>query len=98
MVYGFYICATRPGGEFRFWKQGYWAQVLGEDLKYHISALPCGWIGPLKTQAGGIRMLPKALVRPGSKLIQLGPGLAQQLAGSDRSAVALQDWLWCGAR
>ena len=34
------MCDSREEMEgFRFWKEGYWSDVLKDDLKYHISAL-----------------------------------------------------------
>lgn len=98
-VYGFTpMCDSRPEVEgFRFWKQGYWAKVLGEDLKYHISALFVVDLARFRqTQAGNrIRMHYQKLSSDPDSLSNLDQDLPNNLQRLIPIHSLLQDWLWC---
>lgn len=98
-VYGFTpMCDSRPEVEgFRFWKQGYWAKVLGEDLKYHISALFVVDLARFReTQAGNrIRMHYQKLSSDPGSLSNLDQDLPNNLQRLIPIHSLLQDWLWC---
>lgn len=98
-VYGFTpMCGSREEMEgFRFWKQGYWKKVLGDELKYHISAL---FVVDLKefrkSQAGNkLRSHYQKLSSDLRSLANLDQDLPNNLQRLIPIHSLSQDWLWC---
>jgi UDP-glucose:glycoprotein glucosyltransferase len=97
------FCESREEtAPFRFWRQGYWEQILGAvNMKYHISALFAINLPKFRQLAAGdvLRMQYQALSQdPGSlaNLDQDLPNVAQKLNDGRIPIFSLeQDWLWC---
>ncbi|CAH2353376.1 killer toxin-resistance protein 5 [[Candida] railenensis] len=98
-VYGFTpMCESREEMEgFRFWKQGYWKKVLGDQLKYHISALFVVDLKEFKkSQAGNkLRSHYQKLSSDSSSLANLDQDLPNNLQRMIPIHSLSQDWLWC---
>jgi UDP-glucose:glycoprotein glucosyltransferase len=96
--YGFTpMCDSRVEMEgFRFWKQGYWKNFLG-DLPYHISALYVVDLKRFRQLAAGDRL------RQQYHQLSADPGslsnLDQDLPNNMQSIIPIhsldQNWLWC---
>ncbi|ODV78429.1 glycosyltransferase family 24 protein [Suhomyces tanzawaensis NRRL Y-17324] len=97
--YGFTpMCDSRDEMDgFRFWKQGYWSEVLGSDLKYHISALYVVDLRRFREINAG------DLLRSHYQKLSLDPNslanLDQDLPNNLQRKIPIfslpQDWLWC---
>lgn len=98
-VYGFTpMCDSREEMEgFRFWKQGYWSKLLGDTLKYHISALYVVDLKEFRRQGAG------NILRSNYQKLSSDPGslsnLDQDLPNNIQKQLPIhsldQDWLWC---
>ncbi|ODV96955.1 hypothetical protein PACTADRAFT_48743 [Pachysolen tannophilus NRRL Y-2460] len=93
------MCDSRKEMEgFRFWKQGYWDKVLGQNgLQYHISAL---YVIDLKRfrqlMAGDIlRQHYQSLSADPSSLSNLDQDLPNNLQHRIKIFSLPQEWLWC---
>ncbi|KAK6200402.1 UDPglucose glycoprotein glucose phosphotransferase [Scheffersomyces amazonensis] len=97
--YGFTpMCDSREEMEgYRFWKQGYWSQVLGDDLKYHISALYVVDLVQFRKLTAGDRLrshYQKLSSDPGS-LSNLDQDLPNNMQRQLKIFSLPQEWLWC---
>ncbi|KAK6455193.1 UDPglucose glycoprotein glucose phosphotransferase [Scheffersomyces xylosifermentans] len=97
--YGFTpMCDTRKEMEgFRFWKEGYWTQVLKDDLKYHISALYVVDLIKFRQISAGDRLrshYQKLSADPNS-LANLDQDLPNNMQRSIKIFSLPQEWLWC---
>jgi len=101
-VYGYTpFCSEGPGSNaategFRFWKQGYWKNHLG-DLSYHISALYVVDLKEFRRQGAGdrLRSVYNQLSRDKNSLANLDQDLPNY-AQHDIPIFSLpQEWLWC---
>lgn len=98
-AYGFApMCESRTEMEgFRFWKQGYWKKVLGEDLKYHISALFVVDLDNFRENGIGEKLrshYQKLSSDPGS-LANLDQDLPNNMQRQVPIYTLPQEWLWC---
>lgn len=93
------MCDSRDEMEgFRFWKQGYWDKVLGQNgLKYHISALyVIDLIKFREMRAGDIlRQHYQSLSADPSSLSNLDQDLPNNLQRQIKIFSLPQEWLWC---
>ncbi|CDR44703.1 CYFA0S15e01728g1_1 [Cyberlindnera fabianii] len=82
---------------FRFWKQGYWKKFLGDNLKYHISALYVIDLKKFRSIAAGdlLRQHYQALSRDPESLSNLDQDLPNNLQQQLKIFSLPQDWLWC---
>ena len=97
--YGFTpMCDSRTEMEgFRFWKQGYWKNLLGSTYPYHISALFVVDLKIFRQIAAGDRL------RQNYQQLSADPeslsNLDQDLPNSMQMAIPIhslpQEWLWC---
>ncbi|KAK6524135.1 hypothetical protein TWF694_005796 [Orbilia ellipsospora] len=96
--YGFTpMCDSRTEIEgFRFWKQGYWKNFLG-DLKYHISALFVVDLKLFRQLAGGDRLRQQyhQLSADPNSLSNLDQDLPNNMQRFLPIFSLPQDWLWC---
>ena len=100
-AYGFTpMCDSREEMDgFRFWKQGYWTQVLKDDLKYHISALYVVDLDKFRQIRAGDRLrshYQKLSADPNS-LSNLDQDLPNNMQRSIKIFSLPQEWLWCEA-
>ncbi|KAK6519007.1 hypothetical protein TWF281_003697 [Arthrobotrys megalospora] len=97
-VYGFTpMCDSRTEIEgYRFWKQGYWKQMLG-DLKYHISALFVVDLKVFRQLAAGDRLRQQyhQLSADPNSLSNLDQDLPNNMQRQLPIFSLPQDWLWC---
>lgn len=97
--YGFVpMCDDREDMEgYRFWKTGYWAQVLGDDLKYHISALFVVDLNRFHELKVGERLRSQyqKLSVDASSLSNLDQDLPNNLQRVVPIFSLPQNWLWC---
>ncbi|KAK6495184.1 hypothetical protein TWF481_003211 [Arthrobotrys musiformis] len=97
-VYGFTpMCDSRTEIEgYRFWKQGYWRQMLG-DLKYHISALFVVDLKVFRQLAAGDRLRQQyhQLSADPNSLSNLDQDLPNNMQRQLPIFSLPQDWLWC---
>ncbi|KAK6334395.1 hypothetical protein TWF730_003609 [Orbilia blumenaviensis] len=97
-VYGFTpMCDSRTEIEgYRFWKQGYWKQMLG-DLKYHISALFVVDLKIFRQLAAGDRLRQQyhQLSADPNSLSNLDQDLPNNMQRQLPIFSLPQDWLWC---
>ncbi|CUM67935.1 uncharacterized protein PRCAT00005648001 [Priceomyces carsonii] len=98
-AYGFPpMCDSRQEMEgFRFWKSGYWSEVLQDDLKYHISALFVVDLVKFKQISAGNRLrshYQKLSFDPAS-LANLDQDLPNNMQRNIKIFTLPQDWLWC---
>lgn len=82
---------------FRFWKQGYWAKFLGDELKYHISALYVIDLKRFREIAAGdmLRQHYQQLSRDPNSLSNLDQDLPNNLQPKLKIFSLPQEWLWC---
>lgn len=82
---------------FRFWKQGYWKNVLRDDLRYHISALYVVDLQELRSIYGGDRLRAhyQKLSSDPNSLANLDQDLPNNMQRSIPIHTLLEDWLWC---
>lgn len=98
-VYGFPpMCDSRKEVEgYRFWKQGYWKNVLQDDLKYHISALFVVDLDEFRQQYAGDRLRThyQKLSSDKESLANLDQDLPNNMQRLIPIHTLKQDWLWC---
>ncbi|CAH6723275.1 putative UDP-glucose:glycoprotein glucosyltransferase [[Candida] jaroonii] len=98
-AYGFVpMCENREEMEtFRFWNQGYWQEVLGDDLKYHISALFKVNLQRFKELGVGDRLRShyQKLSSDENSLANLDQDLPNNLQRSVGIFSLPQEYLWC---
>lgn len=98
-AYGFPpMCESRDDMEgYRFWKQGYWKEVLQEDLKYHISALYVVDLKQFRRNLVGDRLRThyQKLSSDPNSLSNLDQDLPNNLQRQVPIFSLPQDWLWC---
>ncbi|KAI5953635.1 KRE5 [Candida jiufengensis] len=82
---------------FRFWKSGYWSDVLQDDLKYHISALYVVDLQKFKSMNAGDRLRShyQKLSSDPNSLSNLDQDLPNNLQRSIKIKSLDQNWLWC---
>lgn len=97
--YGFPpMCESRKETEgLRFWKQGYWQNVLKDDLKYHISALFVVDRKRFRQLLVGDRMRShyQKLSSDPNSLANLDQDLPNNMQRLIPIHTLDQDWLWC---
>lgn len=97
--YGFPpMCESREDTEgYRFWKQGYWKEVLQEDLKYHISALYVVDLKRFRQNLVGDRLRThyQKLSSDPNSLSNLDQDLPNNLQRLVPIFTLPQEWLWC---
>lgn len=97
--YGFVpMCEDREDMEgYRFWKTGYWEKVLGDDLKYHISALFVVDLNRFRQLKVGEKL--RGHYQKLSLDEQSLANLDQDLPNNLQRVVPIfslpQEWLWC---
>jgi UDP-glucose:glycoprotein glucosyltransferase len=81
---------------FRFWKQGYWKEYLG-DLPYHISALYVVDLKRFRQLAAGDRLRQhyQMLSADSGSLANLDQDLPNHMQKSIPIFSLPEDWLWC---
>lgn len=92
------MCDSREEMEgFRFWKQGYWKKLLGDEYKYHISALYVIDLVKFRQMAAGdrIRSHYQQLSADKNSLSNLDQDLPNNLQSEIPIFSLPQDWLWC---
>ncbi|KAI0462466.1 hypothetical protein LJB42_003959 [Komagataella kurtzmanii] len=92
------MCNDREEMEgFRFWKQGYWQKVLGDTLKYHISALYVIDLKTFRQIAAGDRLRQhyQQLSQDPNSLSNLDQDLPNNLQHQIKIFSLPQEWLWC---
>lgn len=98
-VYGFPpMCDSREEVEgYRFWKQGYWKNVLQDDLKYHISALFVVDLARFRAEYAGDRLRThyQKLSSDKGSLSNLDQDLPNNMQRLIPIHTLDQDWLWC---
>ncbi|KAG7930307.1 uncharacterized protein OGAPODRAFT_15046 [Ogataea polymorpha] len=98
-VYGFTpMCDSRKEMEgFRFWKQGYWKTLLGDNLKYHISALYVVDLKKFRQIAAGDRLRQhyQSLSADPNSLSNLDQDLPNNMQHTIPIYSLPQEWLWC---
>lgn len=97
--YGFTpMCDSREEMEgFRFWKLGYWSQVLGDKFKYHISALFVVDLDRFRELRAGdkLRAHYQKLLSDPQSLLNLDQDLPNNMQGLLPIFSLPQEWLWC---
>ncbi|EGW31512.1 uncharacterized protein SPAPADRAFT_72303 [Spathaspora passalidarum NRRL Y-27907] len=97
--YGFTpMCDSRKEMDgFRFWKQGYWSEVLKDDLKYHISALFVVDLKKFREINAGDRLRShyQKLSSDPNSLSNLDQDLPNNMQRSIKIFSLPQEWLWC---
>ncbi|KAI5958313.1 KRE5 [Candida theae] len=97
--YGFTpMCESNQATEgFRFWKSGYWSEVLQDDLKYHISALFVVDLPKFKSIEAGNRLRAhyQKLSSDPNSLSNLDQDLPNNIQRQIKIKSLPQDWLWC---
>nr|WOG36150.1 uncharacterized protein [Candida metapsilosis] len=97
--YGFTpMCESNPKTEgFRFWKSGYWSDVLQDDLKYHISALFVVDLPKFKSIEAGNRLRAhyQKLSSDPNSLSNLDQDLPNNMQRQIKIKSLSQEWLWC---
>lgn len=92
------MCESRKDMEgYRFWKQGYWKNVLKDDLKYHISALYVVDLKMFRKSLVGdkLRTHYQKLSSDPNSLSNLDQDLPNNLQRLVPIFTLPQDWLWC---
>lgn len=92
------MCDSRAEIEgFRFWKQGFWKKFLGEELKYHISALYVVDLVRFRELAAGDRLRQhyQQLSADPESLSNLDQDLPNHMQRQIPIFSLPQDWLWC---
>lgn len=82
---------------FRFWKQGYWKDYLGDKFKYHISALYVIDLKKFRQIAAGDRLRQHyaMLSKDPNSLSNLDQDLPNNLQHHLKIFSLPQEWLWC---
>lgn len=82
---------------YQFWKQGYWAQMLQNDLKYHISALFVVDLEEFKKRRVGDRLRAhyQKLSSDPNSLRNLDQDLPNNLQRHVPIYSLPPEWLWC---
>lgn len=97
--YGFTpMCDSRKEMEgFRFWKQGYWSDVLKDDLQYHISALYVVDLKQFRSIKAGDRLRAhyQKLSSDPNSLSNLDQDLPNNMQRQIKIFSLPQNWLWC---
>lgn len=97
--YGFTpMCDSREEMEgFRFWKEGYWSDVLKDDLKYHISALFVVDLQKFRSIKAGDRLRAhyQKLSSDPNSLSNLDQDLPNNMQRLIKIFSLPQNWLWC---
>ncbi|EDK40549.2 hypothetical protein PGUG_04647 [Meyerozyma guilliermondii ATCC 6260] len=97
--YGFVpMCESKEEMKgYQFWKQGYWAQMLQDDLKYHISALFVVDLVEFRKRRVGDRL--RAHYQKLSSDPKSLSNLDQDLPNNLQRIVPIHslppEWLWC---
>ncbi|KAG7664196.1 KRE5 [[Candida] subhashii] len=98
-AYGFTpMCDSRKEMDgFRFWKSGYWSEVLKDDLKYHISALYVVDLKRFREIHAGDRLRShyQKLSSDPNSLSNLDQDLPNNMQRSIKIFSLPQEWLWC---
>lgn len=98
-AYGFPpMCESREDMEgYRFWKQGYWEKVLGDDLSYHISALYVVDLTTFRRNYVGDRLRThyQKLSSDPNSLLNLDQDLPNNMQRLVPIFTLPQEWLWC---
>lgn len=93
------MCDSRKEMEgFRFWKQGYWKQLLDRgNMKYHISALYVVDLKKFRSMTAGdlLRQHYQQLSQDPNSLSNLDQDLPNNLQYKLKIHSLDQDWLWC---
>lgn len=92
------MCDSRKEMEgFRFWKKGYWETFLGDEYKYHISALYVVDLDRFRKIAAGdiLRHQYQQLSYDPKSLSNLDQDLPNNLQRTIPIHSLSQDWLWC---
>ena len=92
------MCESNKETEgFRFWKLGYWAEVLQDDLKYHISALYVVDLSKFKSVEAGNRLRAhyQKLSSDPNSLSNLDQDLPNNMQRQIKIKSLPQEWLWC---
>ncbi|CAD1809659.1 UDP-glucose:Glycoprotein Glucosyltransferase family protein [Candida parapsilosis] len=92
------MCESNKETEgFRFWKSGYWAEVLQDDLKYHISALYVVDLSKFKSVEAGNRLRAhyQKLSSDPNSLSNLDQDLPNNMQRQIKIKSLPQEWLWC---
>lgn len=97
--YGFTpICESRDEMEgYQFWKQGYWAELLGDNFKYHTSSLYVVDLHRFREVAAGdhLRQQYRVLSQDPESLSNLDQDLPNSLQRILPIHSLDQSWLWC---
>lgn len=97
--YGFTpMCDSREEMEgYRFWKEGYWSDVLKDDLKYHISALFVVDLQKFRSIKAGDRLRAhyQKLSSDPNSLSNLDQDLPNNMQRLIKIFSLPQSWLWC---
>jgi UDP-glucose:glycoprotein glucosyltransferase len=96
------FCESRPEtASFRFWRQGFWEKAMGDQFKYHISALFAIDLAKFRGTAAGdlLRNHYQLLARDEGSLANLDQDLPNYAQMSPQGNIPIfslpQDWLWC---
>lgn len=92
------FCDSRKETEpFRFWKQGYWKDLLGKKKKYHISALFAINLNKFRQMAAGdlLRYHYQQLSEDPNSLANLDQDLPNYAQDHIPIYSLPQNWLWC---
>lgn len=92
------MCEDRPEMEgYMFWRLGYWQEVLGEDLRYHISAMFVVDLLRFRELSGGDRLRQhyQKLLSDSSSLANLDQDLPNNMQVLLPIKSLPQEWLWC---
>lgn len=92
------MCDSRNEMEgFRFWKTGYWKSLLGDEYKYHISALYVIDLIRFRNIAAGdiLRRHYQHLSADPESLSNLDQDLPNNLQKILKIHSLPQEWLWC---
>lgn len=92
------MCDSRKEMEgFRFWKKGYWETFLGDEYKYHISALYVVDLIRFRQIAAGdiLRHHYQQLSYDPNSLSNLDQDLPNNLQRNIPIHSLSQEWLWC---
>ncbi|RLV86563.1 UDP-glucose:glycoprotein glucosyltransferase [Meyerozyma sp. JA9] len=97
--YGFVpMCESKEEMKgYQFWKEGYWAQMLQDDLKYHISALFVVDLFEFKKRRVGDRLRAhyQKLSADPKSLSNLDQDLPNNLQRHVPIYSLPSEWLWC---
>lgn len=82
---------------FRFWEQGFWERHLGNQFRYHISALFVVDLVKFRSSASGdiLRDTYQQLTADPGSLANLDQDLPNYIQGQIPIFSLPQEWLWC---